>query len=55
MNVSGILLEARADPRLVGEDGNTAITVARRNGHRGTANTLEEFQHLQAVDNRITS
>ncbi|KAM3551437.1 hypothetical protein MY1884_007721 [Beauveria asiatica] len=43
--VVAILLEAKADPGLVDENGDTAVTVARKNGHESIAKALEKFQH----------
>lgn len=39
--VVAILMEAGADPRYVDEDGNTAVIVARQNGHERVAKILE--------------
>jgi ankyrin repeat protein len=39
--VVAILMEAGADPDLVDENGDTALTVARRNGYEGIAKILE--------------
>ncbi|KAK2593246.1 hypothetical protein QQS21_009045 [Conoideocrella luteorostrata] len=39
-----ILLESGADPHLVDEDGDTAITVARRYGNRRIVKLLERFE-----------
>lgn len=44
--VVAILLEAKADPGLVDVNGDTAATVARKNGHDGVVKALEKFQHL---------
>ncbi|KAM3464614.1 hypothetical protein MY5147_009463 [Beauveria neobassiana] len=49
--VVAILLEAKADPGLVDENGDTAVTVARENGHENIAKVLERFQHLRKDEN----
>ncbi|KAK4235549.1 ankyrin repeat-containing domain protein, partial [Achaetomium macrosporum] len=40
--VVAILLEAGADPDLMDENGDTAVTIARRNGHERIAKMLEQ-------------
>jgi ankyrin repeat protein len=40
--VVAILIEAGADPDLVDKNGDTAVTIARKNGQRGIAKVLEK-------------
>ncbi|OAA34802.1 Ankyrin repeat-containing domain protein [Beauveria brongniartii RCEF 3172] len=49
--VVAILLEADADPSLVDENGDTAVIVARKNGHESIAKVLQKFQHLAKDEN----
>ncbi|EJP69845.1 ankyrin repeat-containing protein [Beauveria bassiana ARSEF 2860] len=49
--VVAILLEAKADPGLVDENGDTAVSVARNNGHKSIAKAFEKFQHLTKDEN----
>ncbi|KAK7398584.1 hypothetical protein QQX98_012040 [Neonectria punicea] len=46
--VVAVLMEAGADPGVVDENGDTAVTVAGRNGHQKTAKMLE-----RAGENRL--
>ncbi len=41
--VVAILLEARADPGIVDRNGDTAVIVARKNGHEDNAKALENL------------
>lgn len=42
--VVAILTEAGVDPRFVDKNGNTAVTVARQNGHERVVELLERLR-----------